>query len=137
METVKEGVKIKILCEAKLEDGTLCYQNEEDKPLELVIGEGKFFPALEKELKKMKVGDKKTITLKPEEAFGPHMDDLVMEVPKNAFPMDANITVGSRVKIKKLKALKRYADIFQCILSNKYILYALFYHMVILIVEYS
>ena len=111
MKTVKDGTKIQILYEARLEDGTLCYKNEKDTPLELIIGEGKFFPAIEKELKKMKEGEKKTMTLKPEEAFGPHMDELVMDVPKDVFGDDAVLEVGSRIKINTPSGKQFYGTI--------------------------
>jgi len=111
MKTVKEGIKIQILCEAKLEDGTICYQNEKDKPLELVIGKGKFFPAIEKELKTMKEGEQKTLTLKPEDAFGPHMKDLVLDVPKGVFTTDTDLTVGSRIKINTPSGKQFYGTI--------------------------
>ena len=99
MKTIKEGDKVQILCEAKLENGELCYKNDKENLIELVVGEGKFFPVIEKALQEMKEGDIKTLTLQPQEAFGPHMEDLVIKVPKTAFRPDAELTVGSRIKI--------------------------------------
>ncbi|HID25632.1 MAG TPA: hypothetical protein EYP23_04130 [Thermoplasmata archaeon] len=99
MKTVKEGDTVQIVCEARSEDGELCYKNEKENPLELVVGEGKFFPVIENELKDMKVGEVKTVTLKPEDTFGPHLDDLVIEVSKEALRSDVELKVGSRIKI--------------------------------------
>ena len=47
MDVVKEGDKVQLICEIKLEDGTLCYKNEKEEPLELVIGTGFFFPTVD------------------------------------------------------------------------------------------
>jgi peptidylprolyl isomerase len=99
MKVVKDGSKIKIICEAKLEDGSVCFQNKEDDPLEFVVGEGKFFLPIENKLKDMKEGETKTITIEPDEMFGPHLAELVIEVPKNVFKIEAKITVGSRIRI--------------------------------------
>jgi len=99
MTTIKEGDRVQIICEAKLENGEVCYKNDKDNLIDLIVGEGKFFPAIEKALQDMKEGDTKTLTLQPEEAFGPHMDDLVIKVPKTAFRPDCDLAVGSRVKI--------------------------------------
>ena len=99
MKVVKDGSKISITCEAKLEDGAVCFQNSQDDPLEFIVGEGKFFLPIENRLKDMKEGETKTITLEPDEMFGPHLAELVMEVPKNVFKPEADITVGSRIKI--------------------------------------
>ncbi len=100
MNSVKEGDKVNILCEAKLEDGTVCYKNKEENPLEFVVGEGKFFPAVEDSMKGMKKGESKTITLEPKDAFGDHKEDLVFIAPKDKFSSEAKIDIGAKVKVK-------------------------------------
>jgi len=100
MKGVNEGDKVNILCEVKFEDGTLCYQNNKENPLIFVIGEGRFFPAVEELIKGMKRGESKTITLEPKDAFGEHNEDLVYEAPKDKFRSESKIEVGSRVKVK-------------------------------------
>lgn len=99
MKTIKEGDTVQIVCEAKLEDGELCYKNDAQNPMELVIGEGKFFPVVEKALEEMTEGQTKVITLEAEDAFGPHIDDLVIKVPKSVFKTEVTLDVGSRIKI--------------------------------------
>ncbi|MCD6542455.1 MAG: FKBP-type peptidyl-prolyl cis-trans isomerase [Thermoplasmata archaeon] len=99
MKVVKNGDKVKILCEAKLENGEIYYTWGEDNPLEIVIGEGTFFPAAEEKMKNMKEGETKTITLEPDEAFGPYMEELVLEVPREAFRPDAKLEKGARIRI--------------------------------------
>ena len=98
MDVVKEGDKVQLICEIKLEDGTLCYKNEKEEPLELVIGTGFFFPTVDNELKNMKVGETKTFTLKPNEAFGQHQKKLVVDVPNNSIRMDKTPQIGYKVK---------------------------------------
>jgi FKBP-type peptidyl-prolyl cis-trans isomerase 2 len=100
MSGIKKGDKVNILCKAKLEDGTVCYQNKKENPLEFVIGEGKFFPAIENSMKGMKKGESKTITLDPKDAFGSHREDLIFVAPKEKFHSTAKITIGSKVKVK-------------------------------------
>ena len=99
MRIVKDGDKVNISCEVKLENGDLCFKNEEEKYIEIVVGEGKFFPIVENELKDMEEGETKTITLEPKDAFGQYIDDLVLETPKDVFRYDVDLDVGSRVKI--------------------------------------
>jgi peptidylprolyl isomerase len=99
MKTIKEGDTVQIVCEAKLEDGELCYKNDAENPLEIVIGEGKFFPVIEKALEEMAEGQSKVVTLEAEDAFGPHVDDLVIKVPKSVFKPEVTLEVGSRIKI--------------------------------------
>jgi len=99
MRNIKVGDKVQILCDAKLESGELCYKNDADNLIELVVGDEKFFPAIEKALENMGQGETKTITLEAADAFGPHVAELVIKVPKTVFQHEEKIEVGSRVKI--------------------------------------
>ena len=99
MRSIKMGDRVHIICEAKLETGELCYKNDAENLIELVVGEEKFFPAIEKALEDMNEGETKTITLEAEEAFGPHLAELVIKVPKAVVQNGNEIKEGSRVKI--------------------------------------
>ena len=58
------------------------------KPLEFVQGEGMLIPGLEKELAGMKVGDSKTVVVKPEDGYGAVNPQLVREFDKAKLPTD-------------------------------------------------
>ena len=100
MTNVKEGNKISILFEAKLQTGETVLKTEEEKPMEITVGEGTIPVSIEKALIDMKAGESKTITLEPIEAFGPKMDNLVIDLPKDGFDQSADLTVGAKVTIK-------------------------------------
>lgn len=99
MAVVKEGIKISILFEAKLETGEIYLKTEEEHPLEVTVGEGIIPKSIEKALIDMKAGETKTITLEPTEAFGPRLKDLVIDLPKNGFGADCDLEVGSKVSM--------------------------------------
>ncbi|MBP1661972.1 MAG: peptidylprolyl isomerase FKBP-type [Thermoplasmatales archaeon] len=99
MSSIKEGDTVRVLCEAKLETGELCYNNDANNPLEIVIGEGKFFTSVENALQNMIEGETKVFTLEPDDAFGPHLDDLIIKVPKTVFNTEVTLEIGSRIKI--------------------------------------
>ena len=99
MNSVETGDKVSILVEAKLDTGEQCFQADKDNAIELTVGEGKFFPAIENGLLKMTEGEKKELVLESKDAFGPHMQELVMEAPRTAFKGDASVVVGMRIKI--------------------------------------
>jgi FKBP-type peptidyl-prolyl cis-trans isomerase SlyD len=111
MRVVKNGDKVSISCDAKLETGEQCFQNDEGNTLEIVVGEGKFFPSLETGLTDMKEGESKTLTLDPTETFGAHRDDLIMDVPKTYFQTATNLTVGARVKVDAPSGKTYYATV--------------------------
>jgi peptidylprolyl isomerase len=99
MAVVKEGIKVSILFEAKLETGEIVLKTEEEHPLEVTVGEGIIPKSIEKALIDMKAGETKTMTLEPTEAFGPRLEDLVIDLPKDGFGPDCDLEVGSKVSM--------------------------------------
>jgi len=100
MDSVKEGDKVELVCELKLEDGTVFFKNEKDKPLVFIVGQGKFFPAIEKELINMKQGETKTVTLEPKNAFGVYKKNLIAEIHKKNISSTAELNIGSSIQMK-------------------------------------
>ncbi len=106
MTVIKEGVKVNILFEAKLETGEIVLKTEEEQPLEVVVGDGNIPKSIEKILIDMKEGETKTITLEPTEAFGPKRDELIIDLPKEGFDPQVELKVGSRVSINSPEGKK-------------------------------
>ena len=106
MTTVKEGIKVNILFEAKLETGETVLKTEERQPLEVIVGEGAIPKSIEEALIDMKAGETKTIKLEPIEAFGPKLDALIIDLPKTGFGADCNIEVDSRVSMNSSEGKK-------------------------------
>jgi FKBP-type peptidyl-prolyl cis-trans isomerase 2 len=99
MTVIKEGVKVNILFEAKLETGEIVLKTEGEQPLEVVVGDGNIPKSIEKILMDMKEGETRTIALEPTEAFGPKMDGLLVDLPKEGFDSQVELEVGSSVSI--------------------------------------
>ncbi len=55
------------------------------KPIVIALGDGALLPALEKTLEGMKKGEKKTVSLKPSEAFGERKPELIRMIPLKEF----------------------------------------------------
>lgn len=94
MAQAKNGDTVKIHYTGKLEDGTVFDSSEGRDPLEFTLGDGKIIPGFEKGTEGMEVGEKKTISIQPEDAYGQYRDDLKAEVKKSEFPEGANPEVG-------------------------------------------
>ena len=77
-----------------LTDGQVQMDTHSRGPSTYVQGAGQMFPALEKALEGMKPGEKKTITLKAEDAFGPRDESAIQNVPKSSFPQPDSLQVG-------------------------------------------
>jgi len=66
-------------------------------PLEYTHGAGQIIKGLEEELAQMNVGDKKTVTIAAEKAYGPVLAEAIKRVPKEAINNSDQIKVGDMV----------------------------------------
>ena len=94
MREVKQGDKIKVHYHGKLDDGTTFDSSEGREPLEFEVGSGMVIPGFDNGVLGMAEGQKKTINIPVEEAYGPVQEDMFMEFPINRFPEDMKPEVG-------------------------------------------
>src|SRR3569833_1124751 len=94
MREVKQGDKIKVHYHGRLDDGSTFDSSEGREPLEFEVGSGMVIPGFDNGVLGMTVGQKKTITIPVEEAYGPVQEDMFMEFPINRFPEDMKPEVG-------------------------------------------
>jgi peptidylprolyl isomerase len=95
LESVQKGDKIKVEYVGTLDDGTIFDSSEHhEAPLEFIVGTGQIIKGFDEAVIGMKIGDEKQIKIPPEDAYGPHLTDLVKEMPRNCFPEDQDIQVG-------------------------------------------
>ncbi len=82
MRTAAMGdcVRLHYLCRRL--DGTLVESTLKGAPAEIVLGEGLLLDAVEAAVVGMRPGDRKTVRVPPEQAFGEYREDLVCEVPR-------------------------------------------------------
>ncbi|MEC7277048.1 MAG: peptidylprolyl isomerase [Bdellovibrionota bacterium] len=74
---------------------------EKTAPLAYIQGKGNIIAGLEKEILGKAVGDKFKVSLKAEEAYGLHQEDLIQAVPKENFGKEAeNIQVGMQFQVQ-------------------------------------
>lgn len=91
MAEVKAGDKVHLLYTGRLEDGTVFDATGEDDPIEFVAGEGQLIEGVDNAVLGMSAGDKKTVTIAPDQGYGPRRDELVETVPISALPDDVEV----------------------------------------------
>jgi peptidylprolyl isomerase len=100
MRPAKQGDTVRVHYRGKLQDGSVFDETFDHEPLRFTIGGGQLIPGFEEAVVGMKPGDSKTTELPVEKAFGPYIEERVIEVPKNKFARwDEQPTVGERVPI--------------------------------------
>lgn len=99
MKQAQNGDTVRVRFSGRIENGAEFASNREEKPLEFTIGDGKLLQGFEQGTVGMQVGDKKTIRLEPDQAFGEKRPELIQQVPKSAIPEDINLTVGLQLHV--------------------------------------
>ena len=93
---IEKGSKVKVHYTGKLDNNFVFDSSKavegndkfgtDREPLEFTVGEGMLIPGFENSVIGLNVGDKKTIELNPEDAYGDLRDDLINEVPRENLP---------------------------------------------------
>ena len=99
----KDGLVVTLEYVLRLDDGDVIDSSEEEGPLEYLHGYGQIIPGLEKALVGMSVGDRKTVVVPPDEAYG----DVDMEafeiVPRSMFPDDIELEEGLELSLRDVE----------------------------------
>ncbi len=93
-KTIESGDTVKVNYTGKLEDGSIFDSSEGREPLEFEVGSGNLIPGFENGVYGLKVGDKKTITIPVDQAYGPKREELMGKVPRSQFPEDMVLEIG-------------------------------------------
>jgi FKBP-type peptidyl-prolyl cis-trans isomerase SlyD len=106
---IENGDTISVNYVGKLEDGTIFdtsvkevaveagiyIQMRNYEPLTFTIGEGQMIKGFDEGVVGMQVGEEKTLTIPPEEAYGEYREEFVREIPVDA--VDFTPEVGMRL----------------------------------------
>ena len=82
------------------ENGEELDRFETANPLAYMHGHGQIVPGLENVLEGLAIGDKKEVTVTPQEGYGEVQPQLKMKVSRNKFPADVNIEPGMQFSSK-------------------------------------
>ena len=94
MSQAKNGDTVKVHYIGTFDDGEQFDSSVGDEPLEFKMGEGNMIPGFEKGVEGMAVGEKKTIRIPADEAYGEHNPQLIQEVQRSEIPDEIELAVG-------------------------------------------
>lgn len=97
---IEEGKKVKIHYTGTLDDGTKFDSSAGRDPLEFEMGAGMVIPGFEKGVADMDVGEKKSIHIPAEEAYGERREDLVMQFERSQLPDGLEPQVGMGLQMQ-------------------------------------
>ena len=100
MLKAQKGTQVKVHYRGSLTDGTE-FDNSygRGEPIGFQVGAGQMIPGFDTAVEGMTVGDKKTVTLAPEEAYGDINPEATTEIPRTAFPEALELRTGLPVPL--------------------------------------
>jgi len=95
---VEKDLVISMDYELKVENSVIDFSEEGD-PIVFLQGHGNIIPGLEKAIQGMKVGESKTVLVKPAEGYGEYESENFIEVPKAEFPGEIPLEIGTEIGV--------------------------------------
>lgn len=99
MQQVKNGDTVKVHYHGRLDDGTTFDSSSGREPLQFEVGSGMVITGFDNGVKGMAVGEKRTIEIPADEAYGESDPNMVVEFPKSNFPDDMKPEVGMQLNM--------------------------------------
>jgi peptidylprolyl isomerase len=100
MTQAKKGDQISIHYTGKLSDGTVFDSSVDSKPLAFTLGEGELIEGFEEAVYGMAEGERKSVNIPPEKAYGDRNEEMVVDVPRSQFPDDIDPEIGQQLQIQ-------------------------------------
>ncbi len=99
MQQVKSGDKVKVHYHGKLRSGETFDSSNGREPLEFTVGGGQVIKGFDQGVTGMQVGDKKTVEIPVQDAYGEKQQEMIIEFPKSQFPPDMNPEEGMQLQM--------------------------------------
>ncbi len=94
MAVAKKGDKVKIHYKGTLVDGDVFDSSEGKDPLQFTIGSGEVIVGFDEAVMGLEVGEKRSVIVPVEKAYGERKKELVIAVPMNQVPPDLELELG-------------------------------------------
>jgi len=98
-EAVKNGDTIKVEYTGKFTDGEVFDTSSGRTPLKFTVGTGQLIKGFDDAVTGMAVGDKKTVTIAPEDGYGLRNEENVIDLPKSTMPEGMEVAVGMQLQL--------------------------------------
>lgn len=97
----QNGDVVKVHYTGKYRDGTIFDSSKNHNPIEFKLGEAMVIAGFEQALVGMALGEKKIVSIPQENAYGPHLPELVSNIKKTEFPPHINPELGQQLEISQ------------------------------------
>ncbi len=99
MSQAKVGDTATIHYEGKLSDGMVFDSSRERQPLSFKLGAKQVIAGFDAAVQGMSVGDRKTIKISPDQAYGDRRTELIFRVNRKQVPTNLPLEIGSQLQL--------------------------------------
>jgi peptidylprolyl isomerase len=99
MAKVKSGDTVRVDYTGTFDDGTVFDSSAEREPLQFIVGSGQVIAGFDRAVIDMEPGDKKTVNIPANEAYGSHSEELVAEVGRDRLPEGLELEIGQQLQL--------------------------------------
>jgi peptidylprolyl isomerase len=99
MAQAKTGDSVRVHYTGTFDDGTVFDTSAEREPLEFTVGSGMVIAGFDVAITGMEPGQKKTVNIPAEEAYGPRSEELVAEIGRDRLPTDMVLEIGQQLQV--------------------------------------
>ena len=93
-QQIAPGSRVTLHFRLALPDGTEAVSTFGEQPATVIIGDGDLTEGLEMAIYGMRAGDRQTLTLNRQQAFGDRDEARIQMVPRHRFPADMTLSKG-------------------------------------------
>jgi FKBP-type peptidyl-prolyl cis-trans isomerase 2 len=95
--SISDGNTVSIEYTLTLDNGQVIDSNVGQQPLTYQQGQGQIIPGLESELLGLETGDETSVTVSPEEGYGPVRQEAILTLQRSQLPEEAQ-EVGAQIQ---------------------------------------
>jgi peptidylprolyl isomerase len=100
-QAAQAGDTVQVHYKGTLADGSVFDSSEGRDPLQFTLGAGQVIPGFEKAVEGMQVGERKTITIPADEAYGQRSERAMLQVPREQLPAEIEPQVGLQLVMQR------------------------------------
>lgn len=101
MKPANKGDRVIVHYTGKFNDGQIFDSSIGSEPLEFELGKGELIVGFEKAVIGMVPGDKKTVTIQADNAYGPYRQDLLLKIDKGELPNNIEVKAGIHLQMRR------------------------------------
>ncbi|SMD08105.1 peptidylprolyl isomerase [Desulfocicer vacuolatum DSM 3385] len=98
-DTIKSGDTIRVAYTGKFENGEIFDTSEGREGLKFTVGTGQLIKGFDQAVVGMAVGDKKSVTIPPEDGYGLRDENRIIEIPAESVPEEMTLEVGMQLQL--------------------------------------